>query len=183
MSQTVVPALVMSVAVPGQHYQPEDGALIDTAFNQESANPMAFGIIVARGTVADSVIQTAGATDVLGACGVVMHSHAYSRSTDGTNATGELAPTGILPKGHINLLRRGRIYITTEQALVRGDRDLRVRHTSGAGGTVIGALRKTAVANETMKLGGTAECIVGAAAGAVAVVEFDFMNGVGTIDT
>lgn len=183
MSQTTVPANAMTVAVAGQHYQPDDAALIDSGFNQEASNPIAFGTFVSRGTVADAVIQPAGATDAAKVCGIALHSHAYARATDGTAATGDLVATGILPTAKVNVLRRGRVYMVAEQDLARGDRSLRMRHTAGAGGTVIGALRKDAVAGETLNLSGAAECIVGGAAGALVVIELDLSNGVGSVDT
>lgn len=183
MSQTTVPANAMAVAVAGQLYQADFPSVIDSGFNEEASAPMAFGLIVARGTVADGYIQPAGATDAAKANGVLMHSHAYARSTDGTNATGDLISTGVLPKGKLNVVRKGRMYVTTEQDLAVGDTTLRVRHTAGAGGSSIGAIRKDAVANETLSLGRAAQVIVAASAGGLAVIEFDFSVALGSADT
>lgn len=182
MSQTSVSA-AMTPAIAGGLYQNEPSSQIDSGQNEEGTNALAFGTVVARGTTERGYIQPAGATDVLKSCGVLLHSHAYARAYDGTSATGDLSSTGVLPKGKLNVLRRGRVWMTAEQDLARGDRSLRVRHTAGAGGSVIGAIRKDAVANETLNLSNAAEVIVGGAAGALIVIEFDFENGIGAIDT
>lgn len=184
MSQTAVPALAMTVGVAGQLYQPGPEALIDSGHNEEASNPIPFGVVVGRGTEVDGYIQTAGATDAAKACGIVVHSHAYARSTDGTTATGDLIATGVLPDGKLNILRKGRIYVTVEQDVAAGDTTLRVRHTAGADGTIIGAIRKDAVANETLSLGRTCQVIVGASDGGVAVISCNFEDvAVGSADT
>lgn len=184
MSQTAVPALAMTVGFPGQLYQPGPEALIDSGHNEEASNPIAFGIVVGRGTEVDGYIEVAGATDAAKACGIVVHSHAYAKSTDGTVNTGDLIATGVLPNGKLNVLRKGRIYVMTEQDVVAGDTSLRVRHTAGAGGTLVGAIRKDAVANETLSLGRTCQVIVGASAGGVAVISCNFEDvAVGSADT
>jgi hypothetical protein len=184
MSQTTVPALAMTIGVPGQLYQPGPEALIDSGHNEEASNPMAFGIVLARGAEVDGYIEPAGATDAAKACGLLLHSHAYARSTDGTVATGDLIATGVLPNGKLNVLRKGRAYVRVEQTVVAGDTTLRVRHTAGAGGTVVGAIRKDAVANETLSLGRVAQVIVGASAGGLAVISFNFEDvAVGAADT
>lgn len=182
MSQTSVPS-TMTVGVPGQLSQVEQPAIIDSGYNEEASNAMAFGTVVARGTVAGAYIQPAGATDAAASCGVLLHSHAYAKSTDGTNATGDLSASGVLPKGKLNVLRKGRCYVTVEQAVSPGDLNLRVRHTAGSGGSVIGAIRKDAVANETLNLARAAQVIVGADAAGVAIVEFDFSVALGSADT
>lgn len=184
MSQTSVPALAMTVGVPGQLYQPNPEALIDSGHNEEASNAMGFGIVVGRGTEVDGYIQTAGATDAAKACGILLHSHAYAKSTDGTTATGDLVATGVLPDGKLNILRKGRVYVTVEQDVVAGDTSLHVRHTAGAGGSTLGAIRKDAVANETLSLGRTCQVIVGASAGGVAVISCNFEDvAVGSADT
>ena len=184
MSQTTAPANAMTVAVAGQAYQVDYPSVIDSGFNQEGSNAMAFGTFVARGTVADAYIQPAGATDAAKTCGVLLHSHAYARSTDGTNDTGDLSSSGVLPEGKLNVVRKGRLYMTTEQDLAVGDTTLRARHTAGAGGTIIGAIRKDAVANETISLGRVAQVVVAASAGGVAVISFNFEDvAVGAVDT
>lgn len=184
MSQTTVPALAMTVGIAGQLYQPGPEPLVDSGHNEEASNPIPFGVVVGRGAEVDGYIQVAGATDAAKACGVTLHSHAYARSTDGAVATGDLIPTGVLPNGKLNILRKGRAYVTVEQDVVAGDTSLRARHTSGAGGTILGAIRKDAVANETISLGRVAQVIVGASAGGVAVIGFNFENvAVGAVDT
>lgn len=183
MSQTSPPANAMTVAVAGQPYQVDYPSVIDSGFNEEASNAMAFGLIVARGTVRDGYIQPAGATDAAKSCGVLMHSHAYAKSTDGTAATGDLSASGVLPDGKLNVVRKGRLYVATEQDLAVGDTTLRVRHTAGSGGSSIGAIRKDAVANETLSLGRAAICVVAGSAGGLAVIEFDFSVALGSADT
>lgn len=182
MPQTTSPT-AMTYAIEGALYQESPDPLIDSGVNEEGSNAIAFGTFVARGTTERGVIQPAGATDAAKLCGIALHSHAYAKAYDGTTATGDLSSTGILPKGKVNVLRRGRVWMKAEQDLARGDRSLRVRHTAGAGGSTIGALRKDAVAGETINLSGAAEVIVGAAAGSFVVVELDMENGIGSVDT
>lgn len=184
MSQTTVPALAMTVGIAGQLYQPGPEPLVNSGHNEEASNPIPFGVVVGRGTEVDGYIQVAGATDAAKACGLTLHSHAYARSVDGTTATGDLISTGVLPDGKLNVLRKGRAYVTVEQDVAVGDTTLRARHTAGAGGTIIGAIRKDAVANETISLGRVAQVVVAASAGGVAVISFNFEDvAVGAVDT
>lgn len=182
MSQTTSPTS-MTTAIAGALYQNDPDNLIDSAVNQEASAQIAFGTFVARGTNERGVIQPDGATDAAKVCGIALHSHDYAKALDGTTSTGDLGSTGILPKAKVNVLRRGRVYMVSEQDLSRGDRSLRMRHTAGAGGSTLGALRKDAVANETLNLSGAAEVIVGGTAGSLVVIELDMQNGVGSVDT
>lgn len=179
MSQTTSPTS-MTTAIAGALYQNDPDNLIDSAVNQEASAQIAFGTFVARGTNERGVIQPDGATDAAKVCGIALHSHDYAKALDGTTSTGDLGSTGILPKAKVNVLRRGRVYMVSEQDLSRGDRSLRMRH-SGTG--TIGALRKDAVAGETLNLSGAAEVIVGGTAGSLVVIELDMQNGVGSVDT
>lgn len=175
MSQTSIPS-ALTRGFAGQLTDPRVGSrVIDSRVSEEASAELPFGTCVARGAGNDGAVSPAGAAAAAKIDGVIVHSHAYAKDT-------ELGTSGLKPKAHLSVLRKGRVLVAVEQTVVRGDR-LRVRHTAGAGGTVIGGFRKDAVAGETLNLDKAAEVIEGnGGAGGLAEVEFNFDNGIGAAD-
>lgn len=175
-------SLTLTKAFAGMLAGMEHGAVIDSRVSEETSTQLPFGTAVARGAGNDGSVQPAGATLAAKVDGVIVHSHAYAKATDGTSATGDLGSTGLLPKAKLSVLSKGRMYVAVEDVVVRGD-TLRVRHTTGTSEQV-GGFRKAAVANKTLDLGRCAVVIEGnGSAGGLAVVEFDFGNTLGSADT
>jgi hypothetical protein len=127
---------------------------------------MPFGIAVKEGTGDNDANLPGAGTDKL--AGILLHSHAYDKNN-------ELGTTGLKPKAVLGVLRKGRVYVTVEEAVVKGDR-LFVRHTAGVGGTQKGAVRKSAVGGETVDATKQGVFLTSASAAGLAVLEVDFVN-------
>lgn len=95
--------------------------------------------------------------------GIALHSH----DVDLTGLTGT---QGIPIDGDFNLLEEGVAYVLVEEAVVDGD-PVYVRYAAGAGGTQLGAFRKTTVLNEAGLVKG-AIFRSSAGIGGIAAVEF-----------
>jgi len=133
----------------------------------ESSAEVPFGVAVAEGADETKAILPAASTAKV--IGLVIHSHTYAPSY-------ELGTVGIKPKCMLSVLRKGRIWVVVEEAVVPGDR-LFVRYASGAGGTQLGGIRKSAVTSETIDCTGmgifrTTQATVGG----LAILEVDFSN-------
>jgi hypothetical protein len=101
-----------------------------------------FGIFAARGTADSQVILPAAAdAAILGP--VVAH--------QSTELALSSATVAIEAEDGVNVLRTGNIYVATEDACAPGD-GVYVRYASGAEGTQLGAVRATAVTDETIDL-------------------------------
>lgn len=100
-------------------------------FNEE-ATRVSFGLMVRQGTTAEQMQNfSAAAQDVIG---VTVHRHTEKAKTTGTAE--EIAATG----GKADVLRKGRIWVVTEEAVALTD-DVYFRHTAKGGNTTIGAFR------------------------------------------
>ncbi len=148
-------------------------SVIVPAFNTEASAEIAFGLVVARDNTApydtngNGAKLPAASTDKL--MGIVRHSHAYSNSPNG-----DLGTTGLKPGAMMNVLRSGRIWAVCEDGCSPGDR-LFVRYT--AAGTGKGSLRSTDAGGSTCIDATTkGEWVTKAAAGAVAMIDVDFVN-------
>lgn len=160
MSQTEITA-TMSAGFAGQLVGSNHD--IDAGIQAESSAEMPFGVCVVFGTTEQGVKLPAAVTDNVK--GIVGHSHAYDK-------TRELGDTGIKPKCQVNVVRRGQIYVTVEEAVAPGDRAY-VRY---AGSGQKGAFRKSEVSGETIDV--TLECQFKTvtAANGLAIVDCDFIN-------
>ena len=101
-------------------------------FNEE-ATKTGFGLMVRQGTDAEQILRRAAAGDSLG---VTVHNHTEKQKTTGTAE--EIAATG----GKADVLRRGRIWVVTEETIAIGD-PVFCRFATGSG-TVLGAFRTDA---------------------------------------
>lgn len=133
----------------------------------EVALEMPFGIMAAFGVTDNAALLPVGAGAKM--VGVVLHSHSYPKDI-------VLGMLGLKPKACLSLLRKGRCWVTVEQAVAPAD-PVFIRHTAGAGGTQLGAFRKdadTATATDLTKKG---VYLSTAAIGGLALVEIDMTNG------
>lgn len=144
----------------------------DTLVQGEASAEIPFGVAVALstspgtdGTPGKAVLPAAANAKIWG---VAVHSHDYDNRT-------ELGTTGMKPKVLLSALRKGRIWVTVETAVVAGDR-AHIRYAAGAGGSQLGAFRNASVVNETIDLTKVAVFLTTASIGGLAMVEVDFTN-------
>jgi len=116
---------------------------VRSCYNAEPSAEIPFGVVVVQSGTSDSqaVKLPSAATDIV--AGVALHAHSY---TPGIG----IGTVGIKPKQDVNCLAEGEVLMTVEETVAVGDRPF-VRY---AGTGQKGALRKTAVANETVQLFG-----------------------------
>lgn len=140
MSQQTSYAVYIDKSYPGvlADIQPRE---VDSKVWEDSTDGI-FGIFVARGTGDDQVILPAASdADILGP--VIAHQNIELPRSAATVAIEE--------EDSLNVLRDGAIYVQTEDACVPGG-GVYVRYAAGAGGTQLGAVRATAVTDETLDL-------------------------------
>ena len=142
-----------------------DNHEIASRVNGEASTELRFGMAVVRGSAATEVKAPSADTDVLD--GIVVHSHNYNPST-------ELGTVGVKADCPVNVLKRGRINVTVEEAVAIGDR-LFVRYVSD-GTKLPGALLKHAIPGEVLDCSAMGEFQSAAAIGGVAVLDFDCLN-------
>lgn len=129
-------------AFAGMLYDLSDGQVIKTARSSEASAEIPFGACVIRDTdalspaspVANVKLPAAGG---FRAYGLVLHTHDYENGPNGT-----LGTTGLKPDATLNILRRGMMYGTVEDAATEGNAAF-VRHTVN-GGNNPGNLRSDA---------------------------------------
>lgn len=132
----------------------------------EGAANIPFGVGLKKGASDDGYVLPAASTDLVE--GIAVHTH--SRDNFGFSA---LTPStaGVKPQQTMNVLRRGTIYVVVEEAVAAHDPAF-VRFAAGAGGTQLGAFRKSAdTATAAAVKGG--RFLSSAAAGGIAKVHFD----------
>ncbi len=163
MSQTSYSA-TMTYGIEGQL---ADSGPVDilSRVNGEASLEIAFGLGVKKGTGDEAVLSPTAEGDRIE--GIVVHSHAYAKTTE--------LDTGVKAKGSLSILRKGRILVKVEEAVVRGDRGW-CRAVAGAGGTRLGAWRKSDVGAETIDCTTQAEFLTSASANGLAVLEVDFTS-------
>jgi hypothetical protein len=131
--------------------------------NAEASAAMLFGQAVCFGASDNAALSPDATTDVI--CGLVVHAHSYA--AEQLNS----ARTGVAAEEMLNVARKGRMLVTCEDGCVPGNR-LHVRATGGTEG----ALRASADGANTIALTGQGVWLTTAAAGGLAVLEFDFTN-------
>jgi hypothetical protein len=135
-----------AVAFAGLMADITDGYERDTMLNGEASAEIPFGAFVVenaamtagatpatRGTPAIAKLPAAS-TDDFANGGVVLHSHEYDKRLD-------LGTTGVLPTRQLSVLKRGRVWMQVEQAVVKTD-PVFVRYTVNGAGTALGQVRK-----------------------------------------
>ena len=135
---------------------------IVSAVNAEASAEIGFGTWVKEGTSdGEALLPAAEGDDLLG---IVVHTHAADTPAD-------LGTLGIKPKGMLSVLRKGRIYVTVEEAVVPGNR-VWVRAVAG-GGEKLGATRVTDDSTDTIDATNVGRIMTTAGIGGLAVVEID----------
>lgn len=135
---------------------------VRTFVNAEATAEMPFGVAVAQGTTEPRAILPAAGTAKL--VGVVLHSHDYDPFYD-------LGTVGVKPKLQVSVMNRGRVWVVVEEAVAVNDRAF-VRFAAGAGGTQLGAFRRSADTATALEARGW-RYISAAGAGGLAKVELD----------
>lgn len=130
--------------------------------NAEASAEIPFGLLVIQGTAADEAKIPSAQADV--GVGIVLHSHAYQKDN-------ELGTTGLKPKVVMSALTRGRVWVTTDEAITLASLP-RVR-MSGAGA---GTFRATASAGVTKALNGCRFVSASTATPGIAQLEFDILT-------
>lgn len=157
----------MPIGIPGQLadlHTAEFGDVV-SATNEEAAAELRFGIMVKQGTVAtdpDLVKVMTATNNVL--AGITVFAHNFAKPV-------QLGDTGLKPGVTFGLLRKGRIYVLTEDAVDPSD-EVHVRAIA-AGNEVAGAFRGTADGTDTIDITAFAKWLSAAGAGEVAVLEID----------
>lgn len=115
----------------------------------EASAQIAFGTLVVRATTTDYLLKPRVILPLVNngdIAGAVVHSHAYNPATD-------LGTIGLLPDTALDIMEMGTIDMLVEEAVTPAD-PVYMRYAVGAGGTILGALRKTAVAGESVLVKG-----------------------------
>ncbi len=132
-----------------------DSGKIDALSKITEGASLEFGLGCALGTSDNQVAPLAAIADKF--AGVVIHRH---------REEGELGD-----KVSVSVLRKGRIYVKVEEAVVKGDPAF-VRAVA-AGAERAGAFRKSADGTDTIDLTGKAEFVTSADAGELAVLDIN----------
>lgn len=165
MAQTSYPT-APAAGYAGMLYDTSD-KLVVSMVNSEASAAMLFGQAVCFGASDGAALSPdAIASDVI--VGIVMHAHNYSAEqlNDDRN--------GVLPEEMINVVRKGRMLVVCEDGCSPGDR-LHVRCVV-AGAETEGALLAAADGTDTIDCTTQGVWMSTAAAGGLAVLEFDFTN-------
>lgn len=137
--------------------------------SEESSAEMRFGIMLCQGTADNGakILNTSSAAMATALVGILVHSHAYAKDT-------ELGSTGLKPKTTLNVLHRGRCWVTVEEAVTPASA-VKVRAVA-AGNEVAGAFRDTADSTDCVDISKFARYLSSAGAGELALVEIDMSS-------
>lgn len=144
-----------------------DGMVIESAYQAEASDEIAFGRMVQYTTgLVDpakppKALNLSGAPTLLG--GVVVFGHEYERRT-------QLGDTGVKPKNLLSIMRRGRIWVPVEEGVDVTD-DVYVRHTA-SGGNTPGSFRNDADTANAVRLYG-AHFLKKTTGAGLTILEFD----------
>jgi len=151
--------------VKGQAGQLADDGVIDVLSRVNPSVDVNFGVLVVN-DVNDGECKLPGAaadiTAVESPLGVAMRTHAIESQADGDPANYPMSKP-------INVLHKGRVLVTAEEAVVKGD-PVFVRYVAGSG--QLGGFRMSDPGTEAAQLAG-ARWMEDAGAGALAVLELD----------
>ncbi len=117
------------VGVPGDlaDLSTFDGGNITAATNEETTDELAFGLMVARGVADGGAIRCDAITSKI--FGVAVRSHDFAINL-------ELDSDGVMAGGTLGILRRGRVFVTTEDAVTRSS-GVHVRMVASQGGAAL----------------------------------------------
>lgn len=135
-------------------------------YNNESSAEIAFGRAVMFGSATDPYSAKLPVAETAIIAGIVAHSHNYVVTT-------ELGTTGLKVGVVMNVLRRGRIWVVTEDACVPGDR-IYVRGVAGGDPEFLGGIVPADDSTDTVVSTVNGMYLTAAAAGALALIEVNF---------
>lgn len=158
-----------SAAFAGQIIDEAPRHIVSAINKQGSAIP--FGVAVKKGTNEDEAVLPTATGDVL--AGIAVHSH----DVNTIGSSGWAATAGIPDADRFNLLKVGVVAVKVEEAVVQGDKAF-VRFASGAGGTQLGAWRKSADTATARAVNG-AYFLKGGASGDIVPLFFNFSTAAG----
>ena len=159
-----------AAAIEGQLVDSDDNVIVAMKNNEASAE-IAFGRAVAfEGSTDDQGALLPLAANTPKLAGLVVHSHAYSKS-----ALGDLGTTGIKSGGVLNVLRKGRIWARCTSSVVPGDR-LFAQKTVNGGTRPLGKLDNAADGGNSIDATAQGVWMTTAAADGLAILEVDFTN-------
>lgn len=161
MSQITIPAVPMTVGFAGMKSDNGDDD-IKSYVQAESSAEMPPGVMLMKGTGDRDAKLPDAETALL--IGVLGHTMSWAPS--------ELGSTGVKPKASLPVVREGRRFVITEDAVVPGQR----AYVRFAGTGQKGAFRGTAVVGETIDVTGQVAFLTTADAGALVEVEIDMKN-------
>jgi hypothetical protein len=121
-----------------------------------------FGRAVLQGTADGQCLLPAG--NITGLLGVAIHQHKEQGLVGSQDAK-------YLEGDSVNVLKKGRMWVKVEEAVVAQD-PVYVRHTTGGGGTELGAFRKSADTSTAAVVSGM-KYLTSADAAALALIEVD----------
>lgn len=129
---------------------------------------MPFGVMVAKGNSDVNGILPNGSGII--PIGVLALSFVYDNGPNGS-----LSAVGLRPQAMMNVMRRGRIWVLVEENVTAYDRAF-IRFTAGAGGTQLGAFRKSADSASALDVTKKCQYLTSATAGNLAVLDVDMLN-------
>ncbi len=140
---------------------------IESHVSEESSAEMPFGVMLKSGTLADQALLVAAQADKSLWAGVLVHSAHYNKDN-------QLGTTGVKPNQPLNVMRRGTIWVTTEDAVTALSDPVRVRAVA-TGAEEAGAFRTAADGTDTVDISAFARWRSLAGAGELIKLEFDLV--------
>lgn len=154
----------MPIGIPGELadlHTAEFGDVV-SAVNAEAAAEIPFGVMVKQGTDDDDVKLLAAQADAIK--GIVVFGQNFSKPV-------QLGSTGLKPGISFGILRKGRIFVLTEDAVTPLS-EVHVRAIA-VGAELKGAFRGTADGADTIDITGLAKWVTSAGVGEIAILEID----------
>lgn len=130
-----------------------------TMFNG-AAPEIAFGRAVRYGSVTDARDARLPAAETDKIVGLLAHSHSYENGPNG-----DLGTVGVKQGGKLNVLRKGRMWVINEDAVVPGD-PVWVRAVASGDPEFLGGLTNADDGTDTIQIPGTWQSASAAGAGA-----------------
>lgn len=127
MSQTTVNAGGQAIGVAGQLADSGDHDIV-SGFNKDTSQfPFGFGARVQPGSAGDAYLLATGFSGLspgLEVAGVNLYglNHHRAGSLDAAGYQGDMGASGLLPNASMQVLRKGRVLVPVEIAVVAGDR-------------------------------------------------------------
>ena len=159
----------MSAAFAGMRASFNAGDVVVPMRNNEASAEIAFGRAVKYEGLTDddgALLPTAESSKI---AGIVMHRHGY---TVGSN--GELGTSGLKPGAIMEVMQRGEIWVTVEDAVVPGDK-LWVRGVAGGDPEFLGGLLPADDSTDTVDCTNFGTFRTTAAAGGLAKLQIHFV--------